>query len=145
MRRVLSFILSARLVELQGTKASLLQYTKHQAPINAHQRDSISDFLIDVADVDRRATRWFAAILAPQYGFRTSVDITDDDLSCVPWSYSLLAENDYSISSRKFESAQRTMGEETPLSSYEALKLWLGFVITIDWAFSKCRQHFQQR
>lgn len=122
-----AYILSARLVELQGTKKSLWQYTDHHAPINAHQSERVSDFEIDVGDVDRRATRWFAAILAPQYGFRASVDFTDDYPSWIPWSYSLTAENNYSISSKKSDSALRTISEEMPLSSYEALQNMVQF------------------
>ena len=64
---------------MQGSKTPMLQYTHHRMPRNAHQNEEISETLIDVSDDDQRASRWFAAMIAPQYGFRISVDFTDND------------------------------------------------------------------
>ena len=117
-----AYILSARLVELQGTESSLLQYAEHHAPINAHEGKVDSHFLIDIGDVDQRVTRWFAAILAPQNSFRASIDFANDDPSWAPWSYCLLAENTYNITNMISDSSSTTVSEEAPLSSYEALQ-----------------------
>ena len=55
-----SYILSARLVELQGRDESLLIYTETTAPFHRGDKHS-SSVSVDVGSIDSRTMRWFAA------------------------------------------------------------------------------------
>ena len=96
-----SYILSARLVELQGGNDSLLRYTEAVAPI--HQGDEkVANVSIDVSGVDSRTMRWFAAILAPGVGFQAILDRKDTYNCHSPWAYSLgVSTSSFSIECRK--------------------------------------------
>lgn len=67
-----SYILFARLVELQGRSGSQVVYTRITAPL--YEGDEIvSSFLVDVGDVDSRTVPCFMVVLAPGRGFRVAL------------------------------------------------------------------------
>ena len=116
-----SYILSARLVELQGGNDSLLRYTEAVAPL--HQGDEkVANVSIDVSGVDSRTMRWFAAILASGVGFQAILDRKDTYNCHSPWAYSLgVNTSSFSIECREGHEGFK-LSDNTPLSSYQALQ-----------------------
>ena len=120
-----SYILSARLVELQGQDGSRIVYTKTTAPL--YQSDEIvSSFPLDVGDVDPRIIRWFTAVLAPGRGFRVALLQENKYSHYAPWEISLVApESRFSIRCRQGR-RNLDMSGHTPLTSHEALRSLIG-------------------
>ncbi|KAL9123813.1 MAG: hypothetical protein Q9217_006796 [Psora testacea] len=118
---VWSYILSARLMELQGQGESRLVYTQSRAPLyQAHE--SVSGFLLDVGDVATRELRWFTAILAPESGFRFSPLQQDAFSHHAPWETCVVAPSiPFSI---RYGEGCKDLGlnGQMPLTSYEALQ-----------------------
>ena len=109
-----SYILSARLIELQGRDGSKIIYTETTAPLYGVD-EGLYGFSVDVGTVDPRKLRWFAAILAPGSGFR----VEDGCSHHSPWALSLATQMPpFSIKSGE----DLKMSGHTPLSSYEALQ-----------------------
>lgn len=116
-----SYILSARLVELQGTNNSLLIYTETLAPIHRGDKNPPSAS-VDLGDADFRTIRWFAAILAPGVGFQVTIDRENNHSHHSPWAYSLAVHAPrFSIKCREDPKALK-MSDNTPLTSYQALQ-----------------------
>jgi hypothetical protein len=78
-----SYILSARLWELQGDSDVSVSYTEIKAPIL--RNISSRCFPVMLHGADSRTLRWLAAILAPELGFRSKRNNTN----CSPWSLRL--------------------------------------------------------
>lgn len=120
-----SYILSARLMELQGRNGSQMVYTQTTAPL--YQGDEIvSSFLLDVGDVDSRTVRWFTAVLAPGRGFRVALLHGNTYSHHAPWEISLVApESPFSV---RCGDGRRNldMSGHSPLTSYEALRSLIG-------------------
>ena len=68
-----SYILSTRLVELQGSDMLVLNYMETTAPVYPGDESPSSDSVY-VRAVDPRTVRWFAAILASSVGFQIALD-----------------------------------------------------------------------
>ncbi|KAL9023528.1 MAG: hypothetical protein Q9196_007148, partial [Gyalolechia fulgens] len=83
-----SYILSARLLEMQGQGGAEIEYTQSMA--TGYKRD-VGDSLaaaitVDIGDVDDHAARWWAAILAPGQGWKAIVSRSEDVVYLSPWS-----------------------------------------------------------
>ncbi|KAK3166967.1 hypothetical protein OEA41_010092 [Lepraria neglecta] len=113
-----SYILSARLIELQGRVGSKIIYTETTAPLYGGE-EGLYGFSVDIGTVDPRKLRWFAAILAPGSGFRVTPHQEDGCSHFSPWALSLATQTPpFSIKSGE----DLKMSGHTPLSSYEALQ-----------------------
>lgn len=115
-----SYILSARLVELQGQDGSRIDYTRSIAPFYCGA-ESVFSLLVDLGDVDVRTVRWFAAILAPGSGFKLSLPQGNSYNHHAPWEPFLEAPGfpfsiDYGEGRKDLD-----MSGLTPLTSHEAL------------------------
>ncbi|KAL6713236.1 hypothetical protein ACLMJK_009357 [Lecanora helva] len=114
-----SYILSARLVELQGQEGCHMIYTESTAP-ECHASQNISGFCLDLGDVTAREQRWFRAILAPAKGFQYTIPLEPGFKSNTPWNYSMATSSaPFSIekSCEDFDAH-----DQTPLTSHEALR-----------------------
>ena len=116
-----SYILSARLVELQGQDGSRISYTRSIAPLYCGQ-ESVSSFSVDLGNVDVRTVRWFTAILAPGSGFRVALLQEDSYGHHAPWESSLVAPGfpfsiEYGDGGKDLD-----MSCLTPLTSHEELQ-----------------------
>jgi len=120
-----SYILSARLMELQGRNGSQMFYTQTTAPL--YQGDEIvSSFPLDVGDVDSRTVRWFTAVLAPGRGFRVALLQGNTYSHYAPWEISLVTPGS-PFSIRCGEGRRNLeMSGHTPLTSHEALRSLIG-------------------
>jgi len=120
-----SYILSARLMELQGRSGSQMVYTRTTAPL--YQGDEIvSSFPVDVGDVDSRTVRWFTAVLAPGRGFRVALLQENTYSHHAPWEISLVAPGSpFSIQCGE-DRRNLEMSGQTPLNSHEALQSLIG-------------------
>ena len=122
-----SYILSARLVELQGSHESLLSYTQSAAPVERRDENRLN-VSVDVGDVDSRTMRWFTAILTPGVGFRATLDKNGKYSSHSPWAYSLpVHAPHFSIECRECDENVK-MTDETPLTSHQGLQSLITFV-----------------
>lgn len=85
-----SYILSARLVEMQGQKGAKMVYTDLIAIGYQYGAESnIAGVGIDIGNVDKGIAKWWAAILAPYQGSKAIISQQDDDMYQAPWSVSL--------------------------------------------------------
>lgn len=123
-----AYILSARLVELQGTETSQLRYTEQSAPID-HLHDSACQCIpVDVGAVRSSVVRWFAATLAPREGFQASIHRDGDGTNSVPWVYSLGVETShFHIIYGGIPKDNNKLNHDRPLSSFEALQSLIDF------------------
>jgi len=116
-----SYILSARLMELQGQDESCMVYTQSKAPLYRVD-ESVSGFVLDVGDVDSRTLRWFTAILAPESGFRVGLHQQNGFDRHAPWALSLVAPSfPFSVRCGK-EHKDLELNGRRPLVSHEALQ-----------------------
>lgn len=116
-----SYILSARLLELQGQDGSRIDYTRSTAPVSCGP-ESVSSFSVNLGDVDVRTVRWFTAILAPGNGFRVALLRGDSYSHHAPWESSLVAPG-FPFSIKHGEGGKDlNMSGLTPLTSHEALQ-----------------------
>ncbi|KAL9062937.1 MAG: hypothetical protein Q9161_009689 [Pseudevernia consocians] len=121
-----SYILSARLVELQGSDVSIFTYTEAAAPVYRGDKNP-SSVSVDIGCVDSKTVRWFAAILAPGIGFQIALDREQSHSRHGPWAYSLAMHvSRFSIKcSEDYEDPK--ISDDTPLTSYQALQSLIDF------------------
>ncbi|KAL9015507.1 MAG: hypothetical protein Q9185_007097 [Variospora sp. 1 TL-2023] len=115
-----SYILSTRLVELQGRDGSMITYTDTTAPL-CRGDERLSSFSVDVGNVDSRRIRWFAAILAPGSGFQVISHQGDGHRYHSPWALSLATQKSYFHIRPGKDYQDLEVSGRTPLNSYEAL------------------------
>ena len=121
-----SYILSARLVELQGSDISILTYTETAAPIYRGDKNP-SSVSVDIGGVDSRTVRWFAAILAPGVGFQIALDREQSYSRHGPWAYSLaMHASPFSIKCREDHEGPK-ISDDTTLTSHQALQSLIDF------------------
>ncbi|KAL9062661.1 MAG: hypothetical protein Q9161_009772 [Pseudevernia consocians] len=121
-----SYILSARLVELQGSDVSIWAYTECAAPVHRGDKSPLSGS-VDIGAVDSRTVRWFAAILAPGVGFQIALDREQTYSRHGPWAYSLAVHaSRFSIECRQGHE-DPNISDDTPLTSYQALQSLIDF------------------
>jgi hypothetical protein len=124
-----SYILSARLVEVQGEGAKMI-YTGSKAT-GYHQETEYGRapaVTIDIGEVDEDLARWWAAILALGEGWKAIVARCDDGEYLAPWSISLKETHRIGIKSRIKGSIAEESAASTPPSSTKASSFLLGFL-----------------
>lgn len=89
-----AYILSSRLIELQQQPGAEVLYTGSTASglhhdLMNHKAEDVTAVEIDIGEVDESTARWWAAILAPRQGWKTSVLKKEDEVYLSPWSLSL--------------------------------------------------------
>lgn len=123
-----SYILCARLIELQGGESSSLRYTEKHAFILQGNLPQVAPNSVDVGQADPKDVRWFAALLAPQQGFHAMMNTEVEHTTQAPWSYSLLNDGFYCIATSNESSRMlRDRSLDSTLSSYEALQSLIKF------------------
>lgn len=124
-----SYILSVRLLEMQGQGNSEITYTESTAIGYQHETGArfAADITVDIGDVDENASRWWAAILAPGQGWKAMVSCSDDVMYLSPWSVRVEDERCFSIHWRATPSCSQDSFLSTPLSSTKACELLIEF------------------
>ena len=120
-----SYILSARLVEMQGQEGAKIVYTDSMA-IGYHcsaKDQPTTAITIDIGKVDEDSARWWAAILAPNQGWKAIVSEQDDEIYQAHWSISLDETQRIGIKWQESESLAQSITDFSPLSSRGALEL----------------------
>ena len=111
------YILSARLVEIQGETA-VMQYTNSEADwyydIRCHPHET---HIVDIGEADDSVARWWAAILAKREGWKAIVRQTPAGEFLAPWAASRVCERSFAIKRRRRGSSNSGY---TPLSSDRA-------------------------
>ena len=121
-----SYILSARLMELQGRDGSTIVYTETTAPL-CRGDERLSSFSMNIDNVDSREVRWFTAILAPGSGFQVISHEEDGYNYHSPWALSLAAHKSHFHIRLGKDYQDLKMSGYTPLNSYEALRSLVDF------------------
>ena len=116
-----SYILSARLVKLQGRDGSMIFCTETTAPLCGGD-ERLYCFSVDVGNVDPRKVRWFAAILAPGSGFQVTSHQEDGYSHHTQWALSLATHKPHFNIKSGEECQDLKMSGHKPMSSYEALQ-----------------------
>ena len=124
-----SYVLSARLVEMQGRGGAAVSYTDSMAAgysINAEDQYPPSTPIF-VGHVDQAVARWWAAILAPHQGWIATVSRAGHETYQAPWAVFLDETPRLSIDWRKTESLIQHKIEANPPSSSKALGILADF------------------
>ncbi|KAJ5558982.1 hypothetical protein N7461_002954 [Penicillium sp. DV-2018c] len=124
-----SYILSARLLELQNQDGAELVYTNSTAnprginvvDIDESKRSDSQVIEIDIGDVDINVARWWMAILAPNQGWKAVFTKRNDDVYMAPWSTDLGGQALFGILWPAIGASAPDFVECFPLSSQEAL------------------------
>ncbi|RJE22210.1 hypothetical protein PHISCL_05458 [Aspergillus sclerotialis] len=111
------YILSARLVEIQGETATI-QYTSSEADwyydTLCHSHET---HIVDIGEADESVARWWTAILAKREGWKAIVRQTPAGEFLAPWAASRTCETSLAIKRRRRGSPNSVY---TPLSSDRA-------------------------
>lgn len=127
-----AYILSTHLIETQQQKGAGVIYTNSTAcsqhgdvmDRNANAAPSIE---IDIGKVDENAGRWWAAILAPNHGWKAIVTKTKGEVYLSPWSLTLEGEPGFSIGWQDTATLDPGSAACSPPSSQTALRLLAEF------------------
>lgn len=108
------YILSARLVEIQGEGASM-QYIGSET-----DGESFCNFpetyTLDVGEADENVTRWWFAILAQHEGWKATVKQTPEGEFFAPWAVSRTCQTRFKIKQKRYSPALMC----SPLTSEQA-------------------------
>lgn len=117
------YILSARLVEMQGEGATM-QYTTSEVEYYGENSCDLPDTnIIDVGEAAEDVTRWWYAILAQHEGWKAIVKRTRHDEFIAPWMVSRTCETRFAIKQQSFSPTS----SYTPLSSEKAFDILAEF------------------
>ncbi|KAJ5123880.1 uncharacterized protein N7515_007705 [Penicillium bovifimosum] len=124
-----SYILSARLLELQNQDGAELVYTSSTARArridvvgtDESKRPGSQVIEVDIGEVDINVARWWMAILAPSQGWKAVFTKRNDDVYLAPWSIDLGAEALFGVIWQAIGPSAPDFVECFPLSSQEAL------------------------
>lgn len=109
------YILSARLVEMQGEGASM-SYTSSQAYCLGEGLYNLPEtHIVDIGDADGDVVRWWSAVLAQHEGWKAIVKQTTSGEFLAPWAVSRTCETPFAIKHRGSPTFV-----QTPLSSDRA-------------------------
>ncbi|KAI4138338.1 MAG: hypothetical protein LQ341_004716 [Variospora aurantia] len=128
-----SYILSVRLLEMQGQGGAEIAYT--QSIATGYKRkagDKIAGITVDIGDVDKDAARWWAAILAPGQGWKAIISRNDDVVYLSPWSVCVEDEQRFDIAWGGTSSPSQDSVVSTPPSSKDAFELLSRFCLSHD-------------
>ncbi|KAJ5560948.1 hypothetical protein N7535_009145 [Penicillium sp. DV-2018c] len=132
-----SYILSARLLELQNQDGGELVYTNSTAnprginvvDIDESKRSDSQVIEIDIGDVDINVARWWMAILGPNQGWKAVFTKRNDDVYMAPWSTDLGGQALFGILWPAIGASAPDFVECFPLSSQEALTALTDFCL----------------
>jgi len=130
-----SYVLSACAVERQGQDGARIVYTDSIATGYRYSAEdkSTATITIDIGKVDEYIARWWAAILAPNQGWKAIVSQQQDEIYQAPWSVSLDETQRIDIKwDQSGSSSETTTDFSTPPSSREALELLAKFSTLYD-------------
>jgi hypothetical protein len=113
-----AYILSARLVEVQGSGAEMLYMNSTYA--EDQERRGHSLVAIDIGNVDGDTVQWWEAILSHNKGWMAIISRHGEQQYLSPWSISRKDQNAFDIKRHVSESITSDLG--TPLSSTRAFE-----------------------
>lgn len=127
-----AYILSTRLVELQQQEGSGVSHTGSTAPWQYQgemdrETEDATSVEIDIGEVDGSTARWWAAILAPKQGWKTTILQLDGEEYISPWSFSLDEGPEFRVLWQTTGSPAPASATYNPLSSQTALRLLAEF------------------
>lgn len=127
-----AYILSSRLVELQQQHGAEVSYTASSASWEHHDltgqlTEDVTAIDIEVGEVDESTARWWAAILAPRQGWKTSVIKREGEVYFSPWSLSLDRGPNFRVVWQNVSSRAPVSATCSPPSSHAALRILAQF------------------
>ncbi|KAH8432270.1 uncharacterized protein LDX57_009909 [Aspergillus melleus] len=119
-----SYILCTRLVETQQQDSAEVTYTDSTASWNrpAPTDRNAPRIEIDIGRVNRRVARWWAAILAPNLGWRAIVTNMKNEVYLAPWSISLQGKQEFRVVWQDDGPLAQNSATSLPPTSQDALK-----------------------
>ncbi|KAL8935431.1 MAG: hypothetical protein Q9211_004706 [Gyalolechia sp. 1 TL-2023] len=129
-----AYILSVRLLEMQGQGGAEIAYTRSMATgYMPEAGDRVATAItVDIGDVDDHAARWWAAILAPGKGWKAIVSRTEDVVYLSPWSVCVEDGQRFDIAWGGTSSPSQDSVVSTPPSSKNAFELLSRFCLLHD-------------
>lgn len=129
-----SYILSVRLLEMQGQEGAEITYTQSTAiGYKRKTGDRIAATMtIDIGRIEEDAARWWAAILAPGQGWQAIVSRSDHMVYLSPWSVCVQDDQRFRIEWSAAGSSSQGSIVSTPVSSNKALGILTGFCMLHD-------------
>ncbi|MCJ1442817.1 MAG: hypothetical protein MMC23_003314 [Stictis urceolatum] len=128
-----SYILSARLVEMQGQIGSKIIYTDSMAVGYCANNPSDTTLVtLDLGEADEESARWWGAILAPNQGWKAIVFEQEHEAFQAPWSLSIDEMQRIGIRRQRQWSSADASNERHPLSSHEAFSILEDFAYRHD-------------
>ncbi|RAL07214.1 uncharacterized protein BO97DRAFT_418757 [Aspergillus homomorphus CBS 101889] len=119
------YVLSARLVELQGTGASM-SYTAGKAAVCGQPSPETTVQPIDIGETDDDTMLWWSSVLAPGEGWMAVVKQRDDGDFLAPWSVRNTSNQSLSIRQKGRGSFDAS---SEPLSSRRAFEALVQFAL----------------
>jgi hypothetical protein len=129
-----SYILSVRLLEMQGQRDAEIVYSESTATV---YNDDTGEgrgvvIIVEVGDVDKGAARWWATIMAPDQGWKAVVSKHENRVKLSPWSVSVECEQRIDIKWRTSSSLFIDSTLSTRPSPKEAFELLSRFCLLYD-------------
>lgn len=127
-----AYILSTNLIERQQQKGAEIIYTNSTASWRHHDvmdrnAEDAPSIEIDIGKVDENAARWWAAVLAPNQGWKAIVTKKNGEVYLSPWSLSLEGEPGFSVVWQDTSTFNLGSAACSPPSSQTALRLLAEF------------------
>lgn len=118
-----SYILSARLVEIQG-KGAVISYTNSKAiQCDEAESGSVPDVIVDIGNANADVARWWSAILARGGGWKAIIEKNKDGEFLAPWSISIDEKHSFGV---KWQ-GNDPLPDAAPLSSDRAFEVLAEF------------------
>lgn len=122
-----SYILSARLLELQKHDGAELVYTSSTAnprAVDGVDRDEVKrapPIEVHIGEAESNVARWWMAIQAPKHGWKAVLTKRNDNVYLAPWSIDLGEDELFEILWQGIGTSAPEFADCFPLSSGEAL------------------------
>lgn len=121
------YILSARLVEIQGEDGAAMTYTESKTTGNHDTGHDAGTDEIDIGEADGDAVSWWSAVLAPGEGWRAIIKRCDDGEFLAPWSLTSTCKE--SLPFRWHRKKPSQTPSSSPMSSSKAFELLANFAL----------------
>ena len=122
------YILSARLVEIQGQNGTM-RYTESTAPgyHDSSRETTAGTSAIDIGEADYETISWWSSVLAPGEGWRAVVKQCGDGEFLAPWSMANACNRSFSIIWKRKGAAESV--PSTAISSSRAFHILAQFAL----------------
>ncbi|KAJ5591482.1 uncharacterized protein N7459_001851 [Penicillium hispanicum] len=132
-----AYVLSTRLVEMLQQEGAEIIYTNssasyHHDDVKVRSMENSPSIEINIGKTDENAARWWAAILAPNQGWKAIFTQRNGDVYLAPWSVSLEKGPAFNVVWQSISSLVTGSAAYSPPSSQTALRFLAEFCFLHD-------------